>query len=510
MNILIVEDDQVLGGLLESYLAKIGSHVVKQVEKGKEAIELIKKAQFDCAFVDLNLPDISGIEVLEVIKNKDPATPVIMMSGNFSMAASIQAMKFGASDFLAKPFTFQQLIMSFERALKERQILLDNIALKLEIEAKRELEKVNRELEKNLEVQKKLFNISREFDNVRSSEDLYQLFVEWASELTRAQEVGFFVILPSRDAIFLIAKKVMAGFDEILPKVINLSLKSNFIIAGHSLNVSNSFALPEENYIAGLLNVPPETIKLWTLEVRKEAFGLIVAFDPEKKGWVDESDRLIFEFLLNKASLTIENLALYESLIANFYSILRSLVNALEAKDIYTGRHSERVTRIAVMIAKAMGRPSEEISAINTVGYLHDIGKIGIPDQILNKPARLTEEEFELIKRHPDIGEKIVSELGLSEIERSIIRHHHERWDGKGYPDGLSGEDIPLVTRIVTVADAYDAMATNRPYRRALSKDVVMGEFIRNKGLQFDPQVVDAMLDIFHRLPSEDDKKRMD
>ncbi|MCX7822283.1 MAG: response regulator [Syntrophobacterales bacterium] len=500
MNILIVEDDQVLGGLLQSYLARIGGHIVTRVEKGKEAIGLLPRFQFDCAFVDLNLPDISGIKVLEAIKDKDPAMPVIMMSGNFSMAASVEAMRLGASDFLAKPFTFQHLLMSLERAFKERQILLDNIALKLEIKAKKELERLNQELEKNLEVQRRLFNLSREFDNVRSSEELYTFFVKWGLKLTRAQEIGFYVILPSGDALFLLAKEsVEEGSKEILPKIINLFPRDKVI---------SKYPMPKDSInsllnLSDLLDVPAEHLRIWTIEVRREVFGLVVAYDPEAKNWIDENERKIFEFLLNKASLTIENLALYESLMANFYSILRSLVNALEAKDIYTGKHSERVTRIAMRIAKVMGRPIEELDAINTIGYLHDIGKIGIPDQILNKPERLTNEEFNIIKQHPSIGEGIVNELGLSDIERSIIRHHHERWDGRGYPDGIGGEDIPVVTRIVTVADSYDAMTSNRPYRKALSRDVVWKEFIENKGTQFDPQVVDALFDTFHRGDEE-------
>lgn len=515
MNILIVEDDQVLGGLLKSYLARMGGYTVKHVEKGWEAINIFENSNFDCVFVDLQLPDINGIEVLKSIKARDPAVPVIMMSGNVSMASSIEAMRLGASDFLAKPFNFQQVIVSLERAFKERQILLDNIALKLEIEARKELERLNEELAKNLEVQTRLFQISREFDDVRSSEELYQLLVKWALDLTGAQEVGIFAILPSRDGLFLLAREVVPGVKEILPKIINLFPQGEIILPDYAgigrtslcaiTDLAHSITFLGSANIASYLNVPPESIRIWQLEIRKEVFGLIIAFYPKAEVYTPEYNEQIFQFLLKKASLTIENLALYESLMANFYGILRSLVNALEAKDIYTGKHSERVTLVADYLARTMGRPMEELDAINTIGYLHDIGKIGIPDHILNKPGRLSTDEFELIKSHPTIGENIVKELGLSEIERSIIRHHHERWDGKGYPDGIGGEDIPFITRIVTVADAYDAMTTNRPYRKALDKDTVRNEFLRNKGIQFDPQVVEAMFDVFEKLPHEDD-----
>jgi len=517
MKIIIVEDDQILGGLLKGYLSRIGSYEVHHVEKGQDALRFLEKHRYDCAFVDFQLPDMTGIEVLEAIKSRDPTVPVIMMSGRVSMDVSIEAMKLGASDFLAKPFAFQQIVISLERALRERQILLDNISLMLEIEAKKELERLNKELEKNLAVQKRLFDISREFDDVRSSEELYQLLVKWALDLTRAQEAGFFVVIPSHDALLLLVKETRPNMEELFPKVIHLfSLPRTQIIMPANVSLLNNGVSSrplnpgieiEAGDIANALKVPQEEIFLWPVTVRTEVFGFVVAYAPECHGkiWVDENQKLIFEFLLKKASLAIENLALYESLMANFYGILRTLVNALEAKDIYTGKHSERVTKVAATIARAMGRPPEEMDAINTIGYLHDIGKIGIPDHILNKPGRLNDEEFELIKKHPIIGESIIGELGLSEIERSIVRNHHERWDGKGYPDGIAGEDIPLITRIVTVADAYDAMATNRPYRKALSKNDVWKEFAKHRGSQFDSHVVDALFDVFDKVHHEAD-----
>jgi putative nucleotidyltransferase with HDIG domain len=173
----------------------------------------------------------------------------------------------------------------------------------------------------------------------------------------------------------------------------------------------------------------------------------------------------------------------------------------LEAKDLYTGKHSERVTRYAYAIAQEMGCGIGQIEALRTVGHLHDIGKIGIADSILNKPAALTREEYELVRKHPVIGESIVAELGLSPEERAIIRHHHERWDGGGYPDGLSGQEIPLLARIVMVADAFDAMTSKRAYREAMSKSAALEELERNGGLQFDREVVSAFISAVHREP---------
>ncbi len=486
MRILIVEDDKALGNLLKNYLLKAGRHEVIVLENGRDIQKLLNNKSIDCAFVDLQLPGVSGIDILKFLKFRDPTIPVIMMSGYLTLEKSLEAMRLGASDFLSKPFSFSHLMMSLERALKERQILLDNVALRLELEARKELERLNAELEKNLEYQRTLFSISKDFDDVKFSEKLYSLLVDWALKLSRGSECGFFVVVPSNSKMILMASACLEGPKKKLPDFIEFS---------------NHFSTEPDDIlsskVAQTVGVDVNLINLWPLKIRGELFGFIVAlYDDATLKKMPEGEEHLFEFLVKKSSLAIENLALYESLMANFYGILRSLVNALEAKDLYTGKHSERVTRVAVKIAKTMGRPSEEIEALNTVGYLHDIGKIGIPDGILNKPARLTNEEFEVVKKHPIIGEDIVKELGLSEIERSIIRHHHERWDGKGYPDGIGGEDIPIITRIITLADAYDAMSTDRPYRKALKRDEIIKELISTKGKQFDSKVVEAFLEI--------------
>jgi HD-GYP domain-containing protein (c-di-GMP phosphodiesterase class II) len=136
---------------------------------------------------------------------------------------------------------------------------------------------------------------------------------------------------------------------------------------------------------------------------------------------------------------------------------------------------------------------------MRTVGYLHDIGKIGVRDSILNKPGPLTTEEYEIVKKHPSIGDSIVSELGLVPEERSIIRHHHERWDGKGYPDGLAGEQIPMLARIVSVVDAFDAMTSKRAYRDAMSREEALAELKKNSGEQFDPRALEAFLKVVEK-----------
>lgn len=175
---------------------------------------------------------------------------------------------------------------------------------------------------------------------------------------------------------------------------------------------------------------------------------------------------------------------------------VNALSRSVEAKDRYTNGHSERVAGYAGEIARRMGRDRDEIRSIYIAGLLHDVGKIRIPNMIINKGGKLTAEEDDYIKLHPNAGYHILKDIDCVPHLAEGARFHHERYDGTGYPNGLAGEDIPEVARIIAVADAYDAMASNRSYRRALPQQVVRAEIEKNKGTQFDPEIADVMLEI--------------
>jgi putative two-component system response regulator len=179
---------------------------------------------------------------------------------------------------------------------------------------------------------------------------------------------------------------------------------------------------------------------------------------------------------------------------ASFFNTIRALNNALEARDKYTSGHSQRVTDLAAAITRQMRLTPEVSESIVLAGMLHDIGKIGIGEAILNKPAALTDFEYREIKKHPEIGERIMGPVAADEEILQCVRHHHEHFDGSGYPDGLAGEKIPLGARILAVADAFEAMTSERPYRKALSPEAAFAEIERGKGTQFDPEIAEILL----------------
>ena len=192
---------------------------------------------------------------------------------------------------------------------------------------------------------------------------------------------------------------------------------------------------------------------------------------------------------------------------SSFLNSITSLAYALEAKDKYTSGHSQRVAEMAVATAREMGMPQDKVEKIRLAGLVHDIGKIGVRESVLNKAGKLTDDEYHEIISHCEIGERILSPILEDEEMLKMVRHHHERYDGMGYPDGLSGKRIPEAARVLAVADAYDAMTSDRPYRAAMSSEMANAELEEGKGKQFDPVVVDAFLKIIegdkrHKSPA--------
>lgn len=175
---------------------------------------------------------------------------------------------------------------------------------------------------------------------------------------------------------------------------------------------------------------------------------------------------------------------------------IQTLRYTVEAKDTYTRGHSDRVSEFAVLIGQKMGLSEAELKTLKIGGLFHDIGKIGIPDSILLKETRLSDDEYSEIKHHPSIGVHILSNATIFADIIPIVKHHHERYDGRGYPENLAGENIPLLARITTVADAFDAMSSRRTYRNNLDMETIKEEFRKNRGTQFDPKIDDIFLDI--------------
>ena len=207
--------------------------------------------------------------------------------------------------------------------------------------------------------------------------------------------------------------------------------------------------------------------------------------------------------LAQQAKLAIANASSYEGLERTFVSTVEALANALEANDEYTSTHARWITDLSLRVGRELGLDERRLKCLELGALLHDIGKIGIPSDVLSKPGRLTAAERTIVRTHPELGEKIIAPIDRLQAVRPIVRHCHERWDGRGYPDGVSGEDIPLESRIIFVCDAYHAMTTDRPYRRRLSHREAVRRLADGAGSQFDPHVVEVAIDVLEQLREE-------
>lgn len=257
----------------------------------------------------------------------------------------------------------------------------------------------------------------------------------------------------------------------------------------------------------GFYNLPIWSIFSLTIIVVSCRFFLI----PETSYNIETFLAYLFTYLLI-AFISVNLMKYTQKVRADNLELTKALANALDSRDTYTMHHSENVARYAVEIAKKMNLSKDLSRAIRIGGLLHDIGKIGIPENILSKPGKLTNDEYNIIKLHPTIGHEMIKHITTFKDNGilDIVLYHHERYDGKGYPAGLKGNQIPLVARIVAVADTFDAMSSKRIYRNELDLEYVLNEIRRNKGSQFDPKIVDIFLSLFEcegKLTSEKYKK---
>jgi HD-GYP domain-containing protein (c-di-GMP phosphodiesterase class II) len=256
--------------------------------------------------------------------------------------------------------------------------------------------------------------------------------------------------------------------------------------------VSGSKSEKSEKEIPSAISVP--------VRIKDRIIGVLNVSDRESGDNFTRESMELLEMLANQAAIALENSRLYEELQELFVESISALANAIDARDPYTRGHSQRVTEYSIRIARKMGLPDEEIEYIQYAALLHDIGKINIRDDILHKPGKLSDEEFLEMQKHPVYGARIMEPVKRFRTILPYMFHHHEKFEGKGYPEHLKGFEIPLAARIITVGDSFDAMTSDRPYRKGFSCEKAVEELLRNAGTQFDPQIVE----IFVKILQED------
>ena len=337
-----------------------------------------------------------------------------------------------------------------------------------------------------------LFEVGNIINTHRDSKSLMDAILEQITRVIRADRGYLMLLDPKSNELKPVAVKTQEEDDQSIPQISKTILNQ---VMEKGISILSPDAFQDERF-QGSESIFIHSIRsamCVPLKSRDRTVGIIHV---DTKGAYDtfsEDDLKMLTAIGISAGIAIENLRLYENLKTLFRSTVKSLVATLEANDKYTGGHSVRVADYSKQIANFIGLPEEEVEKVELAAFLHDIGKIGIPDSILNKPEKFSPHELSIMREHPAIGADILSKIdGMEEIAR-IVRHHHERFDGAGYPDSLRGNQIPLGSRILCVADTFDAITTDRAYRIKRTLEMALDELDNNTGTQFDPEVMKAL-----------------
>ncbi len=477
-SILIVDDYLPTRQILTDSLRQAGYHEICEAENGRRALEQCRQSSFDLVISDVMMPDMGGMELLNQLREINPDTGVIMITAHPATDLTVSAMKKGAIDFLKKPFDIDELLFKVNLYLNEKTLLEHNHpeTRVSEIQIKNKT--------KELAVHEYIYD---SFEPIEGDHDqVFKKIVDLSLKVVDGEE-GSLLIFDEENRVF--RSEIIVSPDRKLYEQQTIpALKQIFleVVEKKEALVIHSSEHPE---IAPSLICAP-------LMIRNNIFGILCIRKKINHELFTTKDLHYIVSLTKRASLNLENRLLYESVYNNVLDTFKSIIASIQVRDHYTEEHCFRVTAMSEKIARGLHCTEREIESLKISGMLHDVGKIAIPDSVLLKPGSLTFEEFTVIKSHSEMGEQILRPLLLLEQERDIVLHHHERWDGKGYPTGLAGTDIPMLSRILAVADAYDAMTNNRPYRSAMTQESAVAEINRNRNTQFDEQIVDVFMNV--------------
>ncbi len=438
-NILIVDDDHDFRKTLSGILRDEGYAPVTAAT-GKEAMERVRGDELSVALIDLKLEDMSGLDVMKWIKERSPMTEGIFITGYASRASAIDAVNLAAYSYVEKPFDVGQLLTTIRMAIEKQ--------------------KVAKALRESEERYRTLFEGSRDAIYITSGDNQFVEFNPASLDLfgyTRAELVK----MKPRD-MFSSPSQL---------KNLKEEIRDKGYVKDHEVEFRRSDG-------KGMTCLVTSTNRLSHNGSIREYQTIV---------------RDVTEQILNRRRLQ-ETL---ETLRRNLSNIIQCVAQVIENKDPYTAGHQRRVTDLARAIAQEMGLPEVQVDTIRMAGIIHDIGKISVPAEILNKPGRLKETEFSLMKDHPRSGYDILKEIEWPFPIAEIVLQHHERVDGSGYPQGLSGKDILFEARILGVADVVESMSSHRPYRPALGLDRALEEISKKRGILYDTGVVDACLRVF-------------
>jgi len=465
-QLLVVDDEVYIGNIVTEALSSSPDYLVVSFSDPEKALDHIENNHVDLVLTDLVMGDCSGVEILDKSLERHPDCIVILMTAFPTVNNAISVLKKGAYDYLVKPFKLETLKNAVARGLEHQNLARENLHLKEQLG---------------------LYQLSEALGSSMSLESMLNLAVEAAMSIIGVGAVSVLV----KEASGRVPVPYMIRGEPADEESADLLIGKHRIC---SISLDESMPHTVSRKMKGKKNLI-RTLACQPLLYRGHTVGLLNVIRDDSFMKMTRGQMHLLSIIASKVASAIENNRLYDNLQSSYLTSIKALANAIEARDRYTRGHTDRVTILADLIASRLGWSEKKRADLKMGCTLHDIGKIGVPDAILNKPNLLSDEERVAIENHPRLGARIIEGIDYLAPAIPYILYHHERYDGTGYPHGLAGDDIPIEGRLLAVVDTYDAIVSDRPYRRGAPSQRAIDELNKFRGRQFDPMIVDVLIE---------------
>jgi putative nucleotidyltransferase with HDIG domain len=467
-HIVIIDDEKYICNIIIEALAEFKDYRAVMFNEPQKALDYIAENNIDLVLSDLVMGDFSGVQILERTLKRHRDAIVILMTGYPTVKTAISVLKKGGYDYLIKPFKLDDLKATIKRGLESQQIKRENVELKSQLE---------------------LMKVTREYSEGMSLQPFLNLITNSAVTVLPAKGVSI-MLKGRRSDRFKVKSIVDKTGDENINQFLTDCHKGTV-----EFETDHKPTVFYDKADGGNIRICRSFVSHPMLSSGK-VIGLLRLVYEDKFSYISPGQMRMISLLASSATSAVERSYLDRDLKRSYYQTIKTLANAIEARDRYTAGHTDRVYRLAKIIARKMGWSVEQLLELRTGCLLHDIGKIGVPDAILNKPEALTDYERNIMMKHPEMGAKILRGIPFLKAIIPYVLYHHEKFDGSGYPDGLKGSEIPIEGRLLAVVDTFDAITSDRPYRQGRSTELAIDELEKFSGTQFDPEIVKLFKDL--------------